>query len=122
MWGMIPADGKGSRIQLLPFSQEMLIAADDSSLAGLPDIVWFPAGGPLSFLLSPMRYPEVFDAVGAEDECRLIQVNMLDCFSTQRETRHGFPVDHECFRRAPNYDFTERPDAGVCFTNPSIGA
>ncbi len=51
-------------------------------LVGLPDTVWFPVdgytalGGGLSFLLFPVRSPELFDAVvtGPEDDVREIQV------------------------------------------------
>jgi dTDP-glucose pyrophosphorylase len=61
----------------LPF-----VSPADELLVGLPDTVWFPrdgfaALGPgLSFLLFPVRRPELFDAVvtGAEGEVLEIQV------------------------------------------------
>ncbi len=40
---------------------------------------------------------------------------MLDCFASQRETLNWFYVDHECFRRAPEYDFTRPPHDGRLF-------
>ncbi|HYG70107.1 MAG TPA: sugar phosphate nucleotidyltransferase [Anaeromyxobacteraceae bacterium] len=48
----------------LPF-----VAPEEEILVGLPDTVWFPADGfralgpGLSFLLFPVRHPELFDAV-----------------------------------------------------------
>jgi len=33
----------------------------------------------------------------------------LDCFTTQRETLRGFPLEWERFRTAPAYDFTRPP-------------
>ena len=40
---------------------------------------------------------------------------MLDCFTTQREALQWFRIDHECFRRAPTYDFSKPPHAGRLF-------
>lgn len=65
------------------FRAHPLIAADDSIVVGLPDTIWFPAdallhlpAGTLSFLLFPVRHPELFDAVVTNDagEVRAIQV------------------------------------------------
>lgn len=58
------------------------IEPDEEVLVGLPDTVWFPAdgfaalGGGLSFLLFPVRRPELFDAVltDADGAVREIQV------------------------------------------------
>jgi glucose-1-phosphate thymidylyltransferase len=58
------------------------IEPHEEVLVGLPDTVWFPAdgfaalGGGLSFLLFPVRRPELFDAVvtGPDGEVREIQV------------------------------------------------
>ncbi|HLH40526.1 MAG TPA: sugar phosphate nucleotidyltransferase [Bryobacteraceae bacterium] len=56
------------------FHAHPLIAPDDSLIVGLPDTIWFPAGAlarlpgdTLSFLLFPVRHPELFDAVLADD-------------------------------------------------------
>jgi dTDP-glucose pyrophosphorylase len=61
----------------LPF-----VAPGEEILVGLPDTVWFPAdgyralGAGLSFLLFPVRRPELFDAVvtGPDGSVREIQV------------------------------------------------
>lgn len=51
------------------FRAAPFIEPDEEVLVGLPDTVWFPAdgfaalGGGLSFLLFPVRRPELFDAV-----------------------------------------------------------
>ena len=37
---------------------------------------------------------------------------LLDCFVTQRETLSGFPLEYECFRVAPQYDFQRPPHEG----------
>ncbi|HEU5021867.1 MAG TPA: nucleotidyltransferase family protein [Bryobacteraceae bacterium] len=160
MWGIIPAAGKGSRIQPLAFSKELLpvgarnlngrpapravsdylierlvlggatricfvispgksdileyyggsahgipicycvqpeplglcdaifraaplIAPGDSVLVGLPDTIWFPAGAlsllrsdALSFLLFPVDKPEFFDAVVAEPDGRVREIQV----------------------------------------------
>jgi glucose-1-phosphate thymidylyltransferase len=157
MWGIIPAAGKGSRIQPLAFSKELLPlgeggkrqpravsdylverlviggatricmvispaksdimqyyggAAYDTPicycvqpeplglcdsifraipviderqpvLVGLPDTVWFPANGlaalpddRLSFLLFPVEHPQYFDAVVADEDGRVRQIQV----------------------------------------------
>jgi LmbE family N-acetylglucosaminyl deacetylase len=37
---------------------------------------------------------------------------MMDCFATQQRTLAPFSCTRECFRRAPEYDFTAQPHAG----------
>src|SRR5205085_4955631 len=69
----------------LPF-----VAPDDEVLIGLPDTVWFPAegfeflpDGEFSFLLFPVKQPELFDAVVTDDRGRVqeIQVKQLGATS-----------------------------------------
>ncbi|MBW3625659.1 MAG: nucleotidyltransferase family protein, partial [Armatimonadetes bacterium] len=167
MWGIIPAAGRGSRIQPLAFSKELLpvgsrydggterpravseylvermilggatklcfvispgksdileyygasigpaaiayvvqpqaaglcdalfravpfVSPEEPVLIGLPDTIWFPEGGlqalgdeELSFLLFPVERPEFFDAVVADEEGRVreIQVKQPDAKS-----------------------------------------
>jgi len=40
---------------------------------------------------------------------------MIECFATQERTLRCFPLDVECFRPAPAYDFTQAPHAGELF-------
>jgi len=40
---------------------------------------------------------------------------MVECFATQQRVLHQFPIDVECFRAAPVYDFTTAPHAGPLF-------
>jgi glucose-1-phosphate thymidylyltransferase len=61
------------------FSALPLVTPDDQIVVGLPDTVWFPVegfqllpDGPLSFLLFPVRKPELFDAV-LTDEAGAVQ-------------------------------------------------
>lgn len=65
------------------FRATPLVHPDDDVLVGLPDTVWFPENGferlpgsTLSFLLFPVKNPQVFDAVilGERDEVLEIQV------------------------------------------------
>ena len=42
-------------------------------------------------------------------EERVRKQALIDCFDTQRETLRIFPLDHELFRIAPDYDFDEPP-------------
>jgi glucose-1-phosphate thymidylyltransferase len=60
-----------------------LIAADEPVLVGLPDTIWFPANGlaalpgdTLSFLLFPVERPEFFDAVVADDDGRVSEIQV----------------------------------------------
>ncbi|HEU4566090.1 MAG TPA: sugar phosphate nucleotidyltransferase, partial [Gemmatimonadaceae bacterium] len=65
-----------------------LVAPDEHALVGLPDTIWFPADGfrrlgddgELSFLLFPVDRPELFDAVVADEDGRVreIQVKRQD--------------------------------------------
>jgi glucose-1-phosphate thymidylyltransferase len=168
MWGIIPAAGKGSRIQPLAFSKELLpvgarneggehrpravsdylverlviggatrlcfvispaksdilgyyggaaygvpicycvqpepqglcdaifralpmIDPKEPVLVGLPDTVWFPADGlraladdALSFLLFPVERPQFFDAVIADDQGRVREI----------QVKHSAPATH----------------------------
>jgi glucose-1-phosphate thymidylyltransferase len=60
-----------------------LIGAGDQVLIGLPDTVWFPADGfsrlpddALSFLLFPVRRPELFDAVVTGEDGRVLEIQV----------------------------------------------
>jgi glucose-1-phosphate thymidylyltransferase len=72
-----PAGLCDALFRALPF-----VGPEEEILVGLPDTVWFPAGGfralgaGLSFLLFPVARPELFDAVvlGADGAVREIQV------------------------------------------------
>jgi dTDP-glucose pyrophosphorylase len=60
-----------------------LIGAGDQVLIGLPDTVWFPEDGlsrldgdALSFLLFPVRSPELFDAVVTDADGRVLEIQV----------------------------------------------
>jgi dTDP-glucose pyrophosphorylase len=60
-----------------------LIGAGDQVLIGLPDTVWFPEDGfsrlpddALSFLLFPVRRPELFDAVVIGEDGRVLEIQV----------------------------------------------
>jgi len=60
-----------------------LIGAGDQVLIGLPDTVWFPEDGfrrlgedLLSFLLFPVRHPELFDAVVTDPDSRVREIQV----------------------------------------------
>ncbi|HKI01360.1 MAG TPA: sugar phosphate nucleotidyltransferase [Thermoanaerobaculia bacterium] len=60
-----------------------LIGPGDQVLVGLPDTVWFPKDGlrrldgdALSFLLFPVRHPELFDAVVTGDGGRVLEIQV----------------------------------------------
>ena len=46
---------------------------------------------------------------------RAAKRRMLDCFATQRITLAAFGAEHEAFRPAPAYDFTEPPHSGALY-------
>lgn len=65
------------------FSALPLIAEDDEVLVGLPDTVWFPLHGykllpegKFSFLLFPVKRPELFDAVVTDENGRVEQIQV----------------------------------------------
>jgi glucose-1-phosphate thymidylyltransferase len=60
-----------------------LIGTGDQVLIGLPDTVWFPEDGlrrlgedALSFLLFPVRHPELFDAVVTGGDGRVLEIQV----------------------------------------------
>jgi glucose-1-phosphate thymidylyltransferase len=60
-----------------------LIGFGDQVLIGLPDTVWFPEDGlsrlgedALSFLLFPVRHPELFDAVVTDVDGRVLEIQV----------------------------------------------
>lgn len=46
---------------------------------------------------------------------RALQQRLFDCYCTQRKMLAQFPRDAECFRVAPQYDFTRPPHPGTLF-------
>ena len=64
-----------------------LIDRDEAVLVGLPDTIWFPEDGfaalpddKLSFLVFPVERPEFFDAVVADDEGRLLRIEVKNAY------------------------------------------
>jgi N-acetylglucosamine malate deacetylase 2 len=53
--------------------------------------------------------------IALTEEQKSLKRRMFDCFASQRETLAWFRIDHECFRRAPSYDFTRPPHSGRLF-------
>jgi dTDP-glucose pyrophosphorylase len=72
------------------FRAAPLVSADDHVLVGLPDTIWYPEDAlaslpddPISFLCFPVEHPQFFDAVLADDQGRVseIQVKQADARS-----------------------------------------
>jgi LmbE family N-acetylglucosaminyl deacetylase len=63
-----------------------------------------------SFL--PVTQPTREAAYRLTQEERRRKRGRLDCFTSQRETLSGIPLDYERFRIAPEYDFTRPPHSG----------
>ena len=68
-----------------------LIAPEEEVVVGLPDTVWFPQeglaalpGGGLSFLLFPVKQPELFDAVATRRDGTVIEIEVKQ----QRPSTH----------------------------------
>jgi dTDP-glucose pyrophosphorylase len=78
----------------LPF-----VAPEEEVLVGLPDTVWFPAdgyralGAGLSFLLFPVARPELFDAVVADDEGAVREIQVKAAAPSTRWIWGGFRLD-----------------------------
>jgi dTDP-glucose pyrophosphorylase len=65
------------------FCAAPLIGPDEHVLVGLPDTIWFPSDGycllgdgDLAFLTFPVDRPEAFDAVVADDEGEVIEIQV----------------------------------------------
>jgi glucose-1-phosphate thymidylyltransferase len=65
------------------FRTAPLVAPDETVLIGLPDTIWFPEDGfchlpddRLSFLLFPVEQPELFDAVVADQDGRVKEIQV----------------------------------------------
>ncbi len=65
------------------FRAAPLIGSDEQILVGLPDTIWFPCDGyrllgdgDLSFLTFPVDRPELFDAVVADDDGNVIEIQV----------------------------------------------
>mgnify|MGYP001442426705 CR=1 FL=1 len=65
------------------FRSLAVVRDDEPVLVGLPDTVWFPSdglarlgAGPLEFLLFPVEHPELFDAVVAEEDGRVVEIQV----------------------------------------------
>jgi LmbE family N-acetylglucosaminyl deacetylase len=65
------------------------------------------APGPGSFLPRPENLAHQEYQLTPEEKRR--KQERLDCFVSQRETLHGFPLEWERFRIAPAYDFARPP-------------
>lgn len=64
-----------------------LIERDEAVLVGLPDTIWFPENGfaelpddRLSFLVFSVERPEFFDAVVADEENRVLRIEVKNSF------------------------------------------
>jgi N-acetylglucosamine malate deacetylase 2 len=52
------------------------------------------------------------ECIQLSNEARERKRRMMECFSTQQQVLRLFPLDVECFRPAPAYDFTQAPHSG----------
>jgi LmbE family N-acetylglucosaminyl deacetylase len=65
------------------------------------------------FLPARGKTEEVRYSLSPEEQQR--KQALLACFASQQETLQYFPIDHECFRVAPQYDFHQSPHHGLVF-------
>lgn len=88
------------------FSALPVIPRDQPVLVGLPDTIWFPAGGfaclpgdRLSFLLFPVEHPELFDAVDADAEGRVRRIEVKQAVPSSRWVWGAFRLPPGCLHR-----------------------
>jgi glucose-1-phosphate thymidylyltransferase len=74
-----------------------LVRENEPVLVGLPDTVWFPrvgyqrlSGGDLTFLLFPVRQPELFDAVVCDDDGTVRSIEVKQAAPTTHWIWGGF--------------------------------
>lgn len=53
--------------------------------------------------------------VSLSEEDQQLKKKLFDCFNTQKNVLQYFPVNIECFRDAPAYDFTSPPHQGKLY-------
>jgi dTDP-glucose pyrophosphorylase len=65
------------------FRAAPLVAPDDRVLVGLPDTIWYPEDAlarlpddPVSFLCFPVEHPQYFDAVVADEQGRVAEIQV----------------------------------------------
>lgn len=87
------------------FSALPLIPPDEHVLIGLPDTVWFPDDGlarlpddDLSFLLFPVDEPRHFDAVVADDEGRVLEIQVKQADARSNWIWGAFKLRGRTFR------------------------
>jgi LmbE family N-acetylglucosaminyl deacetylase len=54
--------------------------------------------------------PEISFELSDDDRDR--KRRMMDAYASQRLVLENFPIDHECLRFAPEYDFNQPPHSG----------
>lgn len=86
------------------FSALPFVAPDDHVFVGLPDTVWFPVDGfrllpdhQLSFLLFPVKRPELFDAVITEDTGAVREVQVKTAAAASRWVWGAFKLTGQIF-------------------------
>ncbi len=77
-----------------------------------------------SGLSSQIRFEEIRFELSAEDRER--KQSMIRAYASQRLILENFPIDRECLREAPEYDFTQPPHQGKlwyeCMEWPMTGS
>lgn len=96
------------------FRARFLVRPDETALVGLPDTVWFPEDGflaleaePLSFLLFPVEEPERFDAVVADAEGRVQEIQVKQVGARSSWIWGGFKLTGAILRDL--YDLWREP-------------
>jgi LmbE family N-acetylglucosaminyl deacetylase len=79
-----------------------------------PLVVEFPSyhAGPEGMVLARFRDETGARVLALSPAERELKQRLVDCFVTQRRMLSQFPLDIECYRRAPEYDFTTPPHPG----------
>lgn len=72
------------------------------------------SGGMVTGTFLPDGSCPVVTRILSEEE-QQFKHRLLDCYRTQRAMLNQFPLQTECFRGAPQYDFTEPPHPGRLF-------
>ena len=82
-----------------------LVPADEPVLIGLPDTIWFPEDGfarlpddELSFLLFPVDHPEFFDAVVADEEGNVEEIQVKQASARSNWIWGAFKMPGEILR------------------------
>jgi len=109
------------------FRAAPLIALDDYVLVGLPDTIWYPEdalarlpNAPVSFLCFPVQQPQFFDAVVADEDGRVEEIQVKQAGARSKWIWGAFKLSGRAFHEL--HALWTEPDRGDEYIGTLINA